>query len=135
MNRQLLLIPLLPAVIALVGCSESEMKSLSRQFNTWGDSSAQADEGENFQPYGATGTITNSEAAVVRGLIAPGQQPDQYGVYYFAQPQSRGAITSRLGFGQYEASNYGRYQTGSGSVDIFYDASGRAIGFRENSIK
>jgi hypothetical protein len=50
------------------------------------------------QPYGAVGTITEAEAQVVSGLIRPGSQPDASGFYRFAQPQSRRAITSRIGF-------------------------------------
>ena len=84
------------------------------------------------QPYGAVGTVTPNEAIVVRGLVPNGAIPDADGIYRFAQPQSRNAITSRIGFPASYEGNSDHYQLETGTAEIIYDASGYAIGVRQN---
>jgi hypothetical protein len=82
--------------------------------------------------YGADGTITKSEAVIVRGLITPGTEADASGYYPFAQAQSRHAITSRIGYERWADETTGRYEMGRGYADIVYDEKGRAIGVRQH---
>jgi hypothetical protein len=134
MNQFWLIISLLNLMGLISACDGRSADSLYLQ-QTWdnltGGNSAQA---TSPQPYGVAGDITNSEAVVVKGLIAPGTQPSDDGTYYFAHKQSRRAITNRIGFGAYEEHDYGRYSTGGGNyADILYDNDGYAIGVRRSS--
>jgi hypothetical protein len=80
--------------------------------------------------YGAQGTITQSEAPVLKGLVTG--QPDEGGFYSFAQPQSRHAITSRVGFeNSYQGDSSFYSLANGGEVEIVYDSQGRAIGLRQ----
>lgn len=81
--------------------------------------------------YGMDGTMTDQEAVTVEGLITPGSIPDESGTYYFAQRQSRHAVTSRLGYARYESEEASRYVRGNGYADIVYDRDGYAVGVRE----
>lgn len=128
MKQFWLLAPLLPLLLPLAACQDD---GLTRLLN--GDAATAAKQQPVRQDYGVQGTITASEAHVVSGLITPGSQPDATGMYRFAQPQSRRAITSRLGFeGSYQGNSSYYGLSNGGEAEVVYDDAGNAIGVRQS---
>lgn len=115
------------ALITVSGCSQQALQELGLG-NMAKASSSKYPPISDSQPgnsYGS-GSLTQPESVVVRGLTTTGTDEGR-----FANPQSREAITSRLGYpSSYDArSDY--YQKPDGSyIAIDYDSGGRAVGSR-----
>lgn len=81
--------------------------------------------------YGTDGTITLSESRIVRGLMPRKAKVDRTGWVEFPQEQSRYAITSRIGYPEYEdeTSSYYKLADNSGYFRMDWDG-GKAVGGR-----
>lgn len=114
------------ALIAVSGCSQQIRQELG--LGNMAEASSSYPSVSDSQPgnsYGS-GNLTQSESVVLRGLTTTGTNEGR-----FAVPQSREAITSRLGYPTSYDKNSDYYQNSNGSYTaVDYDSAGRAIGSR-----
>lgn len=114
------------ALIAISGCSQQLRNELG--LGNMAEASSKYPPVSGSQPgrsYGS-GNLSTSESVVVRGLTTTGTDEGR-----FANPQSREAITSRLGYPTSYDDSSDYYLNSDGSYTaIDYDSAGRAIGSR-----